>query len=392
MTISEIDRGDRPDIVSVPRDSNRRIPSATSRRLAMTGRRLVAASALPTALATVLLCSACAGERKSEGASQTQRELVVVSYGGSYQEAQAKAFVQPFAERYDVNVREEIWNGDFASLRAMVESGDVTWDVVGVDDYMVLRGAAEGLLEKIDYSRVSTDELIPEAVHDYGVASAYYSTVLAYNTDRYSGADAHPVGWSQFWDVQRFPGPRTLRNNPVATLELALLASGVPKDELYPLDVDRAFSSLDQIKADVTVWWEAGAQPAQLLAAGDVWLGSAWNGRIYSAAQAGQPVALDWEGGIMSSDWWVIPRGAKNSDVAQDFIAFASSAVPQAALPTLIPYGPVNQIAIQKLTPGVLQNLPTAPENLAKQVVIDAQWWNENLAQVLERWNAWLPD
>ena len=359
----------------------------------MNGRRIVTAAALPLALATLVFCSACAGERgATERASQGQPELVVVSYGGSYQAAQRKAFFQPFAQRFDVTVLEKSWNGDFDTLRAMVESGDVTWDVVGVDAYMVLRGAAEGLLEKIDYSRMPNDDLVPEAVHEYGVATAFYSTVLAYNTDRYSGTNAHPVGWSQFWDVQSFPGPRTLRNDPVANLEIALLAAGVPRDEIYPMDVDRAFASLDRIKQDVTVWWEAGAQPAQLLAAGDVWLGSAWNGRIYSAAQAGQPVALDWEGGIISSDWWVIPRGAKNSDAAQDFIAFASSADPQAALTSFIPYGPVNRIAIERLEPDVLKDLPTAPENLAKQVMIDAQWWNANLDQVRARWNAWLPD
>lgn len=359
----------------------------------MNRRRIATAAALPLAVATLVLFSACAREREAtERAAQTQRELVVVSYGGAYQEAQRKAFFQPFAARFDVTVREESWNGDFATLRAMVESGDVTWDVVGVDAYMVLRGAAEGLLEKIDYSRIPNDDLIPEAVHEYGVATAFYSTVLAYNTDRYSGADAHPVGWSQFWDVQSFPGPRTLRNHPVANLEIALLAAGVPRDELYPLDVDRAFASLDRVKEDVAVWWEAGAQPAQLLAAEEVWLGSAWNGRIYNTAQAGQPVALDWEGGIISSDWWVIPRGAKNADAAQDFIAFASSADAQADLPNFIPYGPVNRTAIERLAPDVLKDLPTAPENLAKQVMIDAQWWNENLDQVRSRWNAWLPD
>lgn len=257
---------------------------------------------------------------------------------------------------------------------------------------MVLRGAQDGLLEKIDYSSVPRDELIPGATHDYGVASAFFSTVLAYSTEHYPDAEAHPVGWSQFWDTRTFPGPRTLRKNPLATLEIALLAAGAPRDELYPLDLDRAFASLDAIRDDVAVWWEAGAQPAELLASGEVRLASAWNGRIHSAASARQPVALDWEDGVISADWWVIPRGATNSDIAQDFIAFASSADPQAALPTFIPYGPVNQTAIQRLAPDVLEDLPTAPENLAKQVMIDAEWWNDNLTRVLDAWNTWLLD
>lgn len=358
----------------------------------MTGRRNAGAWILTLALAATLLGAGCAGDRETEDASQTQRELVVVSYGGAYQEAQRKAFFEPFAEQYGVTVREDTWNGDFSALISMVESGDVSWDVVAAEDYMVLRGAEDGLLEEIDYSKVPRDALLPGAVHDYGVATAFFSTVLAYNTDDYPDATAHPVGWAQFWDTSTFPGPRTLRKNPLATLEIALLAAGVSRDELYPLDLDRAFASLDAISDHVTVWWEDGAQPAELLASGDIPLGAAWNGRIHSAAQAGEPVALDWEDGIMSADWWIIPRGARNSDIAQDFIAFASSADPQAALPTFIPYGPVNRTAIQRLPPDVLEDLPTAPDNLAKQVRVDAEWWNENLDRVLDAWNGWLPD
>lgn len=113
------------------------------------------------AVAVALLCSGCAGDRETEDASRAQRELVVVSYGGAYQAAQRRAFFEPFAEQYGVTVREETWNGDFAALRSMVESGDVSWDVVAAKDYMVLRGAEDGLLERIDYSRVPGDDLIP---------------------------------------------------------------------------------------------------------------------------------------------------------------------------------------------------------------------------------------
>ena len=234
-------------------------------------------------------------------------------------------------------------------------------------------------------------ELLPEAVHDYGVATAFWSTVLAYNTVRFSGESA-PANWADLWDVQRFPGPRTLRRDPVANLEIALLAAGVPKDELYPLDVDLAFESLDRIKDHVTVWWEAGGQPAELLGSGDVVLGSAWNGRVHSEAQAGRPVAQTWEGGIVNSDWWVIPRGARNVDVAQDFLAFASSAGPQAELARNIPYGPVNTTATEMLSASVLSGLPTAPDNLSDQVMIGVRWWTENQEQVSDRWEAWLSE
>lgn len=321
---------------------------------------------------------------------EPQAELVIVSYGGAYQEAQRKAFFEPFAKKYNVKVREETWAGGMARIKAMVESGNVIWDVVDVEAYMVLLGADQKLFELVDYTQVPQEELLPEAIHRYGVATCFWSTVLAHNTQHFAGGKAHPVGWVQFWDVERFPGPRALRRDPVANLEFALLATGIHKDKLYPLDVDKAFASLDKIKDHVTVWWKAGEQPAQLLGAGEVFLASAWNGRIYNAAKDGKPVAVEWDGGIISSDWWVIPRGAKHKELAQRFLAFASSADPQAEYPKYIPYGPVNTRAIAQVPKHILKDLPTAPENLRKQIMINNQWWHEHKETVLERWNKWL--
>jgi putative spermidine/putrescine transport system substrate-binding protein len=332
-----------------------------------------------------LLFSRCGG-----GEQPPQRELVVVSYGGAYQDAQRKAYFETFAKKYNVRVREETWTGDLARLKAMVDSKNVTWDVVDVEAYMVLRGAQQNLYERIDYTQVPKDELLPEAIHDYGVVAVFWSTVLTYNTQHFTGGKPHPIGWADFWNVQKYPEPRALRKDPVGNLEFALLADGVPKGQLYPLDVDRAFASLDKIKNHVKVWWDAGEQPVQLVSSSEVLLSTAWNGRVYSGAKEGKPVAFDWEGGLVSSDWWVIPRGAQNKDLAQQFVAFASSADAQAELPKYIPYGPPNKKAIELIPPDILKDLPTAPENLSKQVIINNQWWEQNQAAVLERWNKWL--
>jgi len=342
-------------------------------------------------VAVVAACSVLffASRDSSAGSSAHQGELVVVSYGGAYQEAQRKAFFQPFEKKYHVRIHEEVWNGDLGRLRAMVKSGHVSWDVVAVEDYMVPLGAAQNLFEKIDYAEVPRAELLPQAINTYGVASCFWSTVLAYNTKAFPKG-RHPRNWKQFWDVKAFPGARSLRNDPAGNLEIALLAAGVAKDKLYPLDVDAAFRSLDKIKPHIKVWWKAGAQPAQLLASGEVAVSSAWSGRILRAVGSGEPEAMDWNGGIINSDWWVIPRGAKHKALAEKFIAFASSAGPQAALPRYIPYGPVNKKAISLIAPRILKTLPTAPDNEKKEVFKDVAWWSKHQGEVLKRWDSWL--
>src|SRR5205823_2462578 len=85
-----------------------------------------------------------------------------------------------------------------------------------------------------------------------------------------------PKSWADWWDVKKFPGARSMRDHPVDNLEFALIADGVAMDKLYPLDVDRAFKKLDQIKPHVNVWWSTGQQPAQLLLDKQFWIDDAW--------------------------------------------------------------------------------------------------------------------
>ncbi|MEL6078769.1 extracellular solute-binding protein, partial [Stenotrophomonas maltophilia] len=75
---------------------------------------------------------------------------------------------------------------------------------------------------------------------------------------------APPGSWADFWDTKQFPGKRGLRKGAKYTLEFALMADGVPRDQVYqvlrqPGGVDRAFRKLDQIKTQIQ-WWESGAQ------------------------------------------------------------------------------------------------------------------------------------
>jgi putative spermidine/putrescine transport system substrate-binding protein len=318
--------------------------------------------------------------------------LSIVSYGGTYQDAQRKAFFEPFAKEAGVRVIDEPWSGDLEELEAKVKSGEIAWDVVAVEAYMVRTGAEKDLFLPIDSEGFPKDELLPQAVHDYGVATCFWSTVLGFNTKAFPEGQAQPATWKDFWDVEIYPGPRALRRDPVGNLEIALMADGVPMDEIYPIDLDRAFESLDRIRPHVTHWWEAGQQPADWLASGEVALASVWSGRTTLARREGKPVAHVWPGGLISSDWWVIPRGAKNSGLARKFIAFASSSGPQADYPNYIPYGPVNAKALKRIDPALASDIPTGHPNIHGQIFVDRGWWYENREEAYARWNAWIAE
>jgi spermidine/putrescine-binding protein len=207
-------------------------------------------------------------------AALAAESLVFTSWGGTTQDAQKKAWAEPFTKATGIKVNQD-GPTDYGKFKAMVESGNVAWDVVDVEYDFAVKAAADGLLEPIDFAVVDKKAIDPRFVTDHAVGSFYYSFVIGYNKDTY-GTKA-PKTWADVFDTKAFPGKRTFYKwSAPGVLEIALLADGVPADKLYPLDIDRAFKKLDTIKKDI-VWWGGGAQSQQLLASGEAPIGEFWN-------------------------------------------------------------------------------------------------------------------
>lgn len=324
-------------------------------------------------------------------AASAAADIVVISFGGANQKAQQKAYYAPFDASGDGKVTPGEYNGEQAKIKAMVEAGNVTWDVVEVESPELLRGCEEGLYEPLDYSKIGEKSgFLDKAVSDCGIGIFVWSTALAYNADKLETA---PTSWADFWDVEKFPGKRGLRKGAKFTLEFALLADGVAPDEVYKVlgtkeGVEQAFAKLDQIKEHIQ-WWEAGAQPPQLLASGDVVMSSVYNGRIAAAQKEGKNLKVVWNGSIYDVDSWAIPTGTPNRDEAYRFIRFASQAEPQRVFSAEIPYGPTNVSAIGGMDLAIAADLPTAPENLKGALASNTEFWVEHGEDLEQRFNAW---
>jgi len=318
------------------------------------------------------------------------KDVTVISFGGANKDAQVKAFYEPF-KKSGGNVVAGEYNGEMAKIKAMVDTKSVSWDVVEVESPELARGCDEGLFEKLDMKGVGNKaDFVSGAVTPCGVGIFVWSTVLAYNADKIKAA---PASWADFWDTKKIPGKRGLRKGAKYTLEIALMASGVPAKDVYktlatPAGVDRAFKKLDELKSDIQ-WWEAGAQPAQYLAAGDVVMSSAYNGRIANAQKEGKNLKIVWSGGIYDFDSWAIVKGTPNRDEAMKFVSFASKPENQKIYSENIAYGPSNNKATAMLAAAVADNLPTAPANLKQQIAIDVAFWSDFGEQLEQRFNSW---
>ena len=319
-----------------------------------------------------------------------EQQITVINFGGANANAQKKAYYEPY-EKTGTKVIAGEYNGEQAKIKAMVETKKVTWDVVEVEAPDVQRGCDEGLFEKIDFSKIGNKaDFLPAAVNECGVGVFVWSTVMAWNADKVKTA---PTSWADFWDVKKIPGKRGMRKGARYNLEFALMADGVKPADVYKVlatkdGADRAFKKLAELKPSIQ-WWEAGAQPAQFLVAGDVALSTVYNGRIDAANREGRNLKIYWPGGIYDLDYWVIPKGAPNKDASMKFIAFASQPATQAVYAQNIAYGPVNTKALAKLDKKVLDDLPTSQANAKEAIQMNVGFWADQGEALEKRFAAW---
>lgn len=319
------------------------------------------------------------------------RTLSVACWGGDYQDAQKQAIFTPFEGATGVSI--QVKQADLGRIKNQIENEEVSTDLLTVPTEDVLSLARGDYLTAIDYKVVDATALSDDIVQQYGVGLAYFSTIIVFPT----GSSSAPQNWESFWDVPPVtsgekPQPdnaRALHKSPVGTLEFALLADGVARDELYPLDVDRAFASLDRIRASVVDWYEDGKQPVELVVAGQAGMASAWNVRA-AQLQVEDEIRVQWYDGMLSADSWVVPRGAENAEVAMDLINYSTRATPNANFSRLVPYGPVNPESLKLLRPDRLAILPSSAPNRSVQFVQNFNFWSDNKDQLTEHFDDWL--
>ena len=360
-----------------------------------------AATASARASAYAALIAACfAGQAAAQS-------ITAVSYGGSYQKASTEAWFEPFTAATGIRVEVEDFTGALAQIRAQVEVGNIHWDVVDLNTSDVMLACDEGLLEYIDAEMLppgadgtpAAEDFVSGTLSDCGAGVVVWSTIYAFDASRFQGARPETV--ADFFDLERFPGRRGMRRVPMYNLEVALMADGVPAEEVYalldtPEGLERAFRKLDTIK-DHVVWWEAGAQPPQMLADGEVVMSTAYNGRIFNAqVLEDQPFEIVWDGQLLDINQLAIVAGTPRLEAAMRLVTFASTAEALAALGRRISYGPARASAAPLITThletGVEMgpHLPTHPSNMTGALWRDWAWWVDHQDELNERFSAWL--
>ena len=328
-------------------------------------------------------------------------DLTIVSWGGAYETAQRQAVIAPFAAETGLDVDVVVYDGSWTALaeRSVPEG----WDVIDMLADQARVACAHGLLLKIDpnslFAPASLADFTPFAPDRCAVPQNAYARVMAFDDRAFSGVK--PTRIEDFFDTARFPGPRAVQRSPDGILEWALLAEGVPPEQIYGLlSTDRglrlAFRKLDTIRDDI-IWWQDAAAPAAMLADGRAVMAAGFNGRFFDVAQRGRaPIDIVWDGRIIGTEVWAIAADTDAPDAARAFVMHAANPDTMARLATQIPYGPTRRSAFdriginQDLSVPMRAHLPNAPQHPGRALVRESGWHanTEDLRQ--RRFRDWL--
>jgi putative spermidine/putrescine transport system substrate-binding protein len=343
-------------------------------------------------VASLLAMAGCSGGG-TDGTGSAQ-SMVFASWGGAYQEAVEQAWVEPFSAETGIDVFRDT-EPEVARIRAMVDTGNVEWDVVTGGGETLMRGADLGLFVEITDDMVDQGSVLPEVRNAYGVPSEIFSTVIGFSRSAFP--DGGPKTFADFWDVERFPGRRALPDRPATVLEAALLADGVPKEEIYAVlgtdaGFERALNKVRAIREHVAFWWSSGAQPVQALGSGEVVMALGWNGRFQSGIDDGLDIEISWDESVAQAGYFMIPAGAPNLEHAVSFLNYIVRPEVQARLSEHIAYGPITPDSMDYIDAPRAARLPSTPARLEHAVFMDIAWWSERATETSEAYTAMLQE
>lgn len=346
-------------------------------------RHLVAAAVAAAMLAPVTACSAESGD-----GDRGTNVLTVGGWGGRFTASTQEFLAKPFTEETGIKVQFVDAPGEqVARLRAMREAGRIEWDLVeALDASSAAVAYHEGLAADMPAEiRQRLEEILPaDRITEHGIYFANNAFVIGCNRDV---AKACPTTAAEFFDVERFPGPRAIIDRPLIALTFALAADGVDIAKADGVDFDRAFAKLETIKDHVRVWYSAGDQMEQIVRDGQVAMGLLWSGRSYGLISQGVNLQVSWDGAIYDPGEWFVVKGAPNEKAAWEFIvSLAANAEGQAKWSTEMAYGLANPDAFKHMDPAVAETLPDWPANFEKAIIPDHAFYAANVKEFERRW------
>jgi putative spermidine/putrescine transport system substrate-binding protein len=322
-------------------------------------------------------------------AASAQEVVRIVTFGGSYEDFLKQEVAEEFEQETGIRVVLDSWTLNMAEVRAMVEANSVTADLFVGDPWDAVSGCQEGILEEIDPSFLGDlSDLRDGAVQPCGIGSHLFTITFTWDTERTPNPPTNIAG---FFDPESYPGKRSLTSRLYTTFEYALMADGVPNDEIYevlrqPDGIERVFKVLEPMK-DQIIWWNAAQLSVTTLAEGEVTYSMVPINRYFNAVlNDGRSWDTTWERFAYGYDTWFIPTGSPNKDNALKFLQFMMDPIRLGKLATHFVTPPARISALQHMDQAVAERIDFDQQPLA----FDVEFWADHLDSFKRRFEAWV--
>lgn len=325
------------------------------------------------------------------GAAAQGKTLNVAGYGGALNEYLTKDFAVPFEQKTGTKVN--FGSGASLALAKLqtTSGGAAQWDLINLTGGEYVEAVKQKLIVPYDYTVINASHVPPQYKEEYGIKFSLYLFVMCWDRKKIPD-DKAPKTWAEFWDTKRWPGKRSLDANisDGSTLEQALLADGVPLNNLFPLDVERALKSLDKLGRNNIIWYNTNQEPIQQLTSGAVTLAAAFDGRVLLANKAGADLGFTPDYAAVSGNYYCISSASANKKEAMEFLNFMlTDNQGDATYMTATAYAIPNTAAIPLVQKDIQAILPTNPALQDKVFIKNDAWWAANLDKTVQRFKEW---
>lgn len=307
-------------------------------------------------------------------ADAAERNLVVTSFGGNWEEA-VKEVVKNFRKTHkDVNVSITL-PGNSAQIMAKLraEKSNPTIDVVLMGGGLDVTALQESLLVKRDFSKLSNYadvyEVAKNPIEGLGPSIGFAGVKLAYNTNR---VKPKPESWEALWDP-RYKGKvgmmNMTNNGGIMLLDLMARLNGGGLKNIEP-----GFAKLKTLKSQNPYFFDSNPAAVDMFVQEGLWLSPMFDGRIAGLMAEGFPIDMTCpkEGCFVTNTNANIVAGSKNVELAEAFIDEFLSPASQEVFARVSGSGPVNAKTV--LSQDVAKKVIYGRDEVAKLISLP---WHE---------------
>ena len=226
---------------------------------------------------------------------------------------------------YGVQINHDEYSAN-EEMYAKLSAGGSNYDLVQPTDYIVSLMIRNGMLQKLDKSKLSIlDNMDPNYMNqafdpgnEYTIPYEGGLDAIVYNAD---AVTTPPTSYADLWNPE-YAGRIVLLDDSRVIIGMTLLTLGYDVNTTDPAQLEEAKNKLAELVPGVKLF--DSDSPKTALIAGDVDLGIVWTGEAYTANQENPAFAFVYptEGAVVWQDNWAIPASAPHLDAAYAWINY----------------------------------------------------------------------